>query len=76
MEGLFSEKSDVYSFGVLLLEIVSGKRNTSYRNDDEALSLVGFVSLVPLHSILINLTSLCLLANGVIQLYMSSVAFA
>ncbi|XP_057428743.1 G-type lectin S-receptor-like serine/threonine-protein kinase At1g11330 isoform X2 [Lotus japonicus] len=42
MEGLFSEKSDVYSFGVLLLEIVSGKRNTSYRNDDEALSLVGF----------------------------------
>ncbi|XP_058077485.1 cysteine-rich receptor-like protein kinase 10 [Magnolia sinica] len=29
MAGLFSAKSDVYSFGVLLLEIVSGKRNTS-----------------------------------------------
>ncbi|XP_058092159.1 cysteine-rich receptor-like protein kinase 44 isoform X2 [Magnolia sinica] len=29
MVGLFSAKSDVYSFGVLLLEIVSGKRNTS-----------------------------------------------
>lgn len=43
MEGLFSEKSDVYSFGVLLLEIVSGRRNTSFRNDD-SLSLVGFVS--------------------------------
>ncbi|XP_057451376.1 G-type lectin S-receptor-like serine/threonine-protein kinase At1g11330 [Lotus japonicus] len=41
MEGLFSEKSDVYSFGVLLLEIVSGRRNTSFRNDD-SLSLVGF----------------------------------
>eukprot|EP00261_Vitis_vinifera_P032697 XP_019073940.1 PREDICTED: G-type lectin S-receptor-like serine/threonine-protein kinase B120 isoform X1 [Vitis vinifera] len=31
MEGLFSVKSDVYSFGVLLLEIVSGRRNTSFR---------------------------------------------
>ncbi|XP_048132226.1 G-type lectin S-receptor-like serine/threonine-protein kinase At1g61370 [Rhodamnia argentea] len=29
MGGIFSEKSDVYSFGVLLLEIVSGKKNTS-----------------------------------------------
>nr|KYP44177.1 Cysteine-rich receptor-like protein kinase 10 [Cajanus cajan] len=28
MEGLFSIKSDVFSFGVLLLEIVSGKKNT------------------------------------------------
>ncbi|KAF7849903.1 hypothetical protein BT93_L0145 [Corymbia citriodora subsp. variegata] len=30
MGGIFSEKSDVYSFGVLLLEIVSGKKNTSF----------------------------------------------
>uniref|UniRef100_A0A7N0TQN3 Receptor-like serine/threonine-protein kinase n=1 Tax=Kalanchoe fedtschenkoi TaxID=63787 RepID=A0A7N0TQN3_KALFE len=30
MEGLFSVKSDVYSFGVLLLEIISGRRNTSF----------------------------------------------
>ncbi|KAK7287347.1 hypothetical protein RIF29_00619 [Crotalaria pallida] len=42
MEGLFSEKSDVYSFGVLLLEIVSGRRNTSFHNNEESLSLVGF----------------------------------
>ncbi|KAI7756384.1 hypothetical protein M8C21_004489 [Ambrosia artemisiifolia] len=34
MEGSFSVKSDVYSFGVLLLEIVSGQRNTSYRSPD------------------------------------------
>lgn len=34
MEGLFSVKSDVYSFGVLLLEIISGQRNTSFRAQD------------------------------------------
>ncbi|KAK9057989.1 hypothetical protein SSX86_022829 [Deinandra increscens subsp. villosa] len=34
MEGLFSVKSDVYSFGVLLLEIISGHRNNSFRSDD------------------------------------------
>ncbi|GMJ14645.1 hypothetical protein like AT4G21390 [Hibiscus trionum] len=34
MEGLFSVKSDVYSFGVLLLEIVSGQRNNSFRSFD------------------------------------------
>lgn len=53
MEGLFSEKSDVYSFGVLLLEIISGKRNTSFRNDDQSLSLIGYVSLFPSHGLLI-----------------------
>ncbi|XP_014518460.1 G-type lectin S-receptor-like serine/threonine-protein kinase At1g11300 isoform X1 [Vigna radiata var. radiata] len=30
IEGLFSVKSDVFSFGVLLLEIVSGKKNTGF----------------------------------------------
>ncbi|KAL5839787.1 hypothetical protein ACOSQ4_012395 [Xanthoceras sorbifolium] len=41
MEGLFSVKSDVYSFGVLLLEIVTGRRNTSYRSSDWS-SLIGY----------------------------------
>ncbi|XP_021862916.1 G-type lectin S-receptor-like serine/threonine-protein kinase At1g11300 [Spinacia oleracea] len=41
MEGRFSEKSDVYSFGVLLLEIISGRRNTSF-NDDDSLNLIGY----------------------------------
>jgi hypothetical protein len=45
MEGLFSEKSDVFSFGVLLLEIISGRKNTSFYNHDQALSLLGYVSL-------------------------------
>ncbi|XP_060193861.1 G-type lectin S-receptor-like serine/threonine-protein kinase At1g11330 [Lycium barbarum] len=42
MEGRFSEKSDVYSFGVLLLEIISGRRNTSFHQDDCALSLLAY----------------------------------
>jgi hypothetical protein len=45
MEGRFSEKSDVFSFRVLLLEMVSGRRNSSFYDDEQAMSLLGFVSL-------------------------------
>ncbi|KAL5579252.1 hypothetical protein UlMin_011694 [Ulmus minor] len=41
MEGLFSVKSDVYSFGILLLEIVSGRKNTSF-HQSQYLSLIGY----------------------------------
>ncbi|XP_034211195.1 G-type lectin S-receptor-like serine/threonine-protein kinase At1g11410 [Prunus dulcis] len=43
MQGLFSVKSDVYSFGVLLLEIVSGRKNTRYYHDNPDSNLVGHV---------------------------------
>ncbi|KAL3615015.1 hypothetical protein CASFOL_040676 [Castilleja foliolosa] len=41
MNGRFSEKTDAYSFGVLMLEIVSGKKNTHYYNQEWSLSLLG-----------------------------------
>ncbi|EOA18852.1 hypothetical protein CARUB_v10007481mg [Capsella rubella] len=34
MHGHFSMKSDVYSFGVIVLEIISGKRNSSFFQPD------------------------------------------
>ncbi|KAJ0983502.1 hypothetical protein J5N97_011757 [Dioscorea zingiberensis] len=42
MEGLFSVKSDIYSFGVMLLEIVSGKKNTAFQPSDSTLNLLGY----------------------------------
>ncbi|KAK4421286.1 G-type lectin S-receptor-like serine/threonine-protein kinase [Sesamum alatum] len=42
LRGIFSEKSDVYSFGVLLLEILSGKRNTSFYHEDQQLFLIAY----------------------------------
>ncbi|XP_019174849.1 PREDICTED: cysteine-rich receptor-like protein kinase 25 [Ipomoea nil] len=46
MHGMFSVKSDVYSFGVLLLEIVTGKKTTSFPSSTEsagaAQDLIGY----------------------------------
>ncbi|CAN8242128.1 unnamed protein product, partial [Cochlearia groenlandica] len=43
-QGQFSTKSDVYSFGVLILEIVCGKKNSSfYQVDDSGGNLVTHV---------------------------------
>ncbi|KAK9116149.1 hypothetical protein Sjap_015096 [Stephania japonica] len=42
MEGLFSIKSDVFSFGVLLLEILCGRKNSSFHVvDNSSVNLVG-----------------------------------
>ncbi|KAK2995333.1 hypothetical protein RJ640_001855 [Escallonia rubra] len=42
MEGNFSVKSDVFSFGVLVLEIVSGRRNSSFYHHDRLVNLIGY----------------------------------
>ncbi|WZZ43407.1 hypothetical protein YC2023_039666 [Brassica napus] len=48
MHGQFSMKSDIYSFGVLVLEIISGKKNSGIYQMDEtstAGNLVTYVSM-------------------------------
>nr|UIX27067.1 CRK3 [Triticum aestivum] len=41
-EGLFSIKSDVFSFGVLILEILSGKRNSDSHQCGGFINLLGY----------------------------------
>ena len=43
MHGQFSFKSDVYSFGVLILEIVSGIRNSCFSNESNVEDLLSYV---------------------------------
>ncbi|XLU26369.1 hypothetical protein S245_062435, partial [Arachis hypogaea] len=42
LDGLFSTKSDVFSFGVVLLEIISGKKNTGFYQSSQVPSLLGY----------------------------------
>ncbi|KAH0699861.1 hypothetical protein KY284_014076 [Solanum tuberosum] len=42
MHGQFSVKSDVFSFGVLVLEIVSGQKNTCFRNGESLEDLLSY----------------------------------
>jgi hypothetical protein len=42
MEGLFSVRSDVYSFGILILEIISGQKNSSFHHMEGSLNIVGY----------------------------------
>jgi serine/threonine protein kinase len=44
MDGVFSMKSDVYSFGVLVLEIITGKRNRGFYEEELDLNLLRYVS--------------------------------
>ncbi|KAK9089560.1 hypothetical protein Scep_028642 [Stephania cephalantha] len=40
MDGFFSIKSDVFSFGVILLEIISGKKNSGFYHEDPTMNLI------------------------------------
>ena len=45
MHGQFSVKSNVFSFGVLILEIVSGHKNSGICHGENIEDLLSFVSL-------------------------------
>ena len=45
MHGEFSVKSDVYSLGVLVLEIISGKKNSDFYESEGAEDLLSYVSV-------------------------------
>lgn len=57
MAGRISEKTDVFSFGVLVLEIISGRRNTSFYSDELSLGLLGYVCYYPIISLSNSLLS-------------------
>ena len=44
VHGVFSTKSDIFSFGVILLEIVSGRKNSTFDDSNSSLNLLGYVS--------------------------------
>nr|XP_029122661.1 cysteine-rich receptor-like protein kinase 10 isoform X2 [Elaeis guineensis] len=43
MHGHFSTKSDVFSYGVLVLEIVTGRRNSGFQGSGNSIDLLGYV---------------------------------
>lgn len=43
-QGVFSTKLDVYSYGVLVLEIVTGRKNSGFHASENAPDLLTYVS--------------------------------
>ena len=44
LHGQFSVKSNVFSFGVLVLEMVTGQKNNTFRGEDNREGLLNYVS--------------------------------
>ncbi|XP_060172264.1 G-type lectin S-receptor-like serine/threonine-protein kinase At4g03230 isoform X2 [Lycium barbarum] len=63
LDGLFSIKSDVFSFGVVILEIISGRKNTGFYKSEEALNLLGYAWRLWIEDKAIQLTEKSLLES-------------
>ncbi|GKA97841.1 G-type lectin S-receptor-like serine/threonine-protein kinase [Tanacetum coccineum] len=46
MGGTFSVKSDIFSFGVLILEIITGRKNSSFARLDGRFNLLGYFEII------------------------------
>jgi serine/threonine protein kinase len=44
MHGQYSVKSDVYSLGVLILEMVTGRKNTNFDDSEQSVDLLSLVN--------------------------------
>jgi serine/threonine protein kinase len=49
MHGQYSVKSDVFSFGVLILEMVTGRKNS---NSDQSVDLLSLVSTYSINNLI------------------------
>ena len=56
--GHFSVKSDVFSFGVILLEIMSGQKNSCFQDGENTEHLLSYVSINVLETFVLCLLSL------------------
>ncbi|TYI04437.1 hypothetical protein ES332_A10G017700v1 [Gossypium tomentosum] len=63
MEGLFSVKSDVFSFGVIVLEILSGKKNSGFYQTKHAQTLLAYAWGLWKEGKELELTDPCLLES-------------
>ncbi|XP_048319086.2 G-type lectin S-receptor-like serine/threonine-protein kinase At1g11410 isoform X2 [Ziziphus jujuba] len=71
MQGLYSTKSDVFSFGVLLLEIITGRKNTNYISGSPYPNLIGNEEI----SKCIHIGLLCVQESATDRPTMSTVIF-
>uniref|UniRef100_A0A0E0QBL0 Protein kinase domain-containing protein n=1 Tax=Oryza rufipogon TaxID=4529 RepID=A0A0E0QBL0_ORYRU len=70
LRGHYSVKSDIYSFGVLILEIITGRKNSDSFNSEESVDLLSLgkgvlkVDIQDIESLIMDLTTLRIATNN------------